>query len=114
MRVRTVMRVATLLCMFCGLAHADFKYTQSGQFTNGVAQVKAVLGTQATEVTIYVKGAFLRIDLPDGTYGIIIWTIAEKFKLIPRPEPTASEPLMKSVHVIRRQTSSSRPTSRRI
>ena len=65
------MRVATLLCMFCGLAHADFKYTQSGQFTNGVAQVKAVLGTQATEVTIYVQGAFLRIDLPDGTYGII-------------------------------------------
>jgi len=63
--------VATFLCMFCGLAHADFKYTQSGQFTNGLAQVKAVLGTQAAEVTVYVQGAFLRIDLPDGTYGII-------------------------------------------
>jgi hypothetical protein len=29
------------------------------------------LGTQATEVTVYVQDAFLRIDLPDGTYGII-------------------------------------------
>jgi hypothetical protein len=65
------MLVATFHCMFCGMAHADFKYTQSGQFTNGLAQVKAVLGTQATEVTVYVQDAFLRIDLPDGTYGII-------------------------------------------
>ena len=71
MQVRAVMLVATLLCMFCGLAHADFKYTQSGQFTNGVARVKAALGTQAAEVTVSVQGAFLRIDLPDGAYGII-------------------------------------------
>ena len=71
MPLRAVMLVATLLCIFCGLAHADFKYKQSGQFTNGVAKVKAALGPQAAEVTAYVQGAFLRIDLPDGTYGII-------------------------------------------
>ena len=65
------MLVATLLCMFYGLAHADFKYTQSGQFTNGVARIKAALGTQAAEVTVSLQGAFLRIDLSDGTYGII-------------------------------------------
>jgi hypothetical protein len=57
--------------MFCGLAHADFKYTQSGQFTNGVAKAKATFGTQVSEITIYVQGASLRIDLPDGSYGII-------------------------------------------
>jgi hypothetical protein len=44
---------------------------QSGQFTTGVAQVKASLGTQETEATVYVQGAFLWIDLPVGTYGII-------------------------------------------
>ena len=71
MPLRAVMLVATLLCIFCGLAHADFKYKQSGQFTNGVAQVKAALSTQTAQVTVYVQGAFLRIDLPDGTYGII-------------------------------------------
>src|SRR6516165_6814253 len=68
---RILMLVAAFFGMFCEVAHADFKYTQSGQFTNGVAQVKAILGTQATEVTVYVQDAFLRIDLPDGTYGII-------------------------------------------
>lgn len=57
--------------MFCGLAHADFKYTQSGQFTNGIAKAKAALSTQAEEITVYVQGASLRIDLPDGRYGII-------------------------------------------
>ena len=68
---RTVVLGAMFLCMFCRPTHADFKYTQSGQFTNGLAQVKALLSTQAAEVTVYVQGAFLRIDLPDGTYGII-------------------------------------------
>jgi len=71
MSARTVMLVATFLCLFCGLGEADFQYKQSGQFTTGVAQVKAALGTQATEATVYVQGAFLRIDLPVGTYGII-------------------------------------------
>jgi hypothetical protein len=71
MPLRTVMFVATLLCISCGLAHADFKYTQSGQFTNGLARIKAAVGSQAAEVTFSVQGAILRIDLPDGTYGII-------------------------------------------
>jgi hypothetical protein len=57
------MLVAAFLGMFCEMAHADFKYTQSGQFTNGVAQVKAFLGIQATEITVYVQDPFLRIDL---------------------------------------------------
>lgn len=71
MLVRTCMLVTTFLWMFWGSAHADFKYAQSGQFTNGVAQVKSVLGTQAAQVTVYVQGTFLRIDLPDSTYGIV-------------------------------------------
>ena len=71
MPVRTVMLVATFLCTLCAQAHADFKYKQSGQLSNGDAKAKAVFGTQAAEVTIYVQGAFLRIDLPDGRYGII-------------------------------------------
>ena len=45
--------------MFCEMAHAGFKYTQSGQFTNDVAQVKAFLGIQATEITVYVQDPFL-------------------------------------------------------
>lgn len=71
MRGRTCILVATSLFMICVPSRADFKYTQSGQFTNGVAKAKEAFGTQATEVTIYVKGASLRIDLPDGMYGII-------------------------------------------
>jgi len=71
MLLRTVMLVATFFGMVCGLAHADFKYTQSAQFTNGIAQAKAAFGTQPADVTIYVQGAFLRIDLPDDMYGII-------------------------------------------
>jgi len=71
MLLRAVMLVATFFGMVCGLAHADFKYTQSGQLSNGAANFKAAFGTQAAEVTIYVQGAFLRIDLPDGRYGII-------------------------------------------
>jgi hypothetical protein len=65
------MLVATFFGMVCGLAHADFRYKQSGQLSNGVANAKAVFGTQAAEITIYVQGPFLRIDLPDGRYGII-------------------------------------------
>jgi hypothetical protein len=103
MPVRTVMLVATFLCMFCGPAHADFKYTQSGQFTNGVAQVKAVFRTQATEVTVYVQDAFLRIDLPTVGMESSIWRVVGRFKLSPRTEPTASQPLTKSAHVRRRQ-----------
>jgi len=71
MPVRTVMLVATFLCTLCAQAHADFRYKQSGQLSNGGASLKAAFGTQAAEVTIYVQGAFLRIDLPDGRYGII-------------------------------------------
>jgi hypothetical protein len=43
--------------MICVPSHADFKYTQSGPLTNGVAKAKEAFGTQSTEVTIYVKGA---------------------------------------------------------
>jgi hypothetical protein len=68
MPVRTIVLFAKFPC---GLAHADFKYMQSGQFTNSVAEAKAAFGTQITQVTIYVKGEFLRLDLPDGLYGII-------------------------------------------
>jgi hypothetical protein len=68
---RTFLLVATSLLMICVPSRADFKYTQSGELTNGVAKAKAGFDTQAAEVTIYVKGASLRIDLRDGTYGII-------------------------------------------
>jgi hypothetical protein len=71
MPVRTVMLVATFLCTLGAQAHADFRYKQSGQLSNGPANAKAAFGTQGAEVTIYVQGAFLRIDLPDGRYGII-------------------------------------------
>ncbi len=57
--------------LICVPSRADFKYTQSGQFTNGVDKAQSAFDAKATEVTIYVKGASLRIDLPDGTYGII-------------------------------------------
>ena len=71
MRGRILILVAMSLIMICVPSHADFKYTQSGQLTNGIAKAKEAFGTQSTEVTIYVKGASLRIDLPDGTYGIV-------------------------------------------
>ncbi len=71
MRGRTCTLVAISLSLICVPSRADFKYTQSGQFTNGVDKAKAAFDAQATEVTIYVKGTSLRIDLPDGTYGII-------------------------------------------
>lgn len=71
MRGRTCTLVAASLFLICVPSRADFKYTQSGQFTNGVDKAKAAFDAQATEVTIYVKSASLRIDLPDGTYGII-------------------------------------------
>ena len=71
MRGRTCTLVAASLFLICVPSRADFKYTQSGQFTNGVDKAKAAFDAQATEVTIYVKRASLRIDLPDVTYGII-------------------------------------------
>lgn len=71
MRGRTCTLVAISLFLICVPSRADFKYTQSGQFTNGVDKAKAAFDAQAIEVTIYVKGTSLRIDLTDGTYGIV-------------------------------------------
>ncbi len=75
MRVRTLVPFATTLFSMCALGRADFRYTQSGQLTGG--EVEASRGKDgaqpapATVVTTSVKGSYLRIDLPDGSYGII-------------------------------------------
>lgn len=60
--------VIALLSSACALGHADVKFTQSGQFTGAAS---GPFSTETTLTTTYVKGPWLRIDLPDGTYGII-------------------------------------------
>ena len=111
MPVRTIVLVTTFLC---GLAHADFRYTQSGRFTNGGGQAKAAFGIQATQVTIYVKGEFLRIDLPDGGYGIIDLNGHRDIQVDPKTRTYSIVTLMKSVHVTRRRHNSFPLTSRKI
>lgn len=59
--------IAALL-LTSALGRADFKFTQSGQLTGTLLGAKAI---PATVVTTYVKGPYLRIDLPDGSYGIV-------------------------------------------
>jgi hypothetical protein len=49
------------------LGKADFKYTVSSRVTAGPL-ARSI--PQATEATIYVRGDYLRIDLPDGSYII--------------------------------------------
>lgn len=62
-----ILGIAALL-LTSALCHADFKFTQSGQLRGVTLGAKAI---PATVVTTYVKGSYLRIDLPDGSYGII-------------------------------------------
>jgi hypothetical protein len=69
MRGRTVVLVTSFLFLISALGQADFKYTQSGQVTGGRGM--PVFDTGVTETTTYVKGAYLRIDLPNGSYGIV-------------------------------------------
>jgi hypothetical protein len=69
MRERTVVLVISFLLLTSALGRADFKYTQSGQVTGGRGM--NVLDTGVTETTTYVKGACLRIELPNGSYGIV-------------------------------------------
>lgn len=59
--------IAALL-LTSALGRADFKFTQSGQVTGTPGGAKAI---KAVAVTTYVKGSYLRIDLPDGSYGIV-------------------------------------------
>ena len=109
MPVRTVILLGTFLCMVCGLAHADFKYTQSGQLSNGVAKAKAIFGAQASEVTIYVKGAFLRIDLPDGRYGIIDLDGRRDIQLDPKTR-TFSVVTFDAIHAGEKETAQQFPS----
>ncbi|MDE3181040.1 MAG: hypothetical protein KGM47_15445 [Acidobacteriota bacterium] len=62
-----ILAIAALL-LTSALVRADFKFTQSGQLTATMLGAKAI---PATVVTTYVKGSYLRIDLPDGGYGIV-------------------------------------------
>jgi len=59
--------VSLCLLSFCTLGYADFKYTVSSQVTGGPLARRL---PQAMETTIYVRGAYLRIDLADGSYVI--------------------------------------------
>ncbi len=69
MRERTVALVISFLLLTSALGRAEFKYTQSGQVTGGRGM--PVLDTGVTETTTYRKGACLRIDLPNGSYGTV-------------------------------------------
>jgi hypothetical protein len=60
--------VVTAFLLTSSLARADFRFTQSGQVT-GTSVARGA--THPFVTTTYVKGARLRIDLPDGSYGII-------------------------------------------
>lgn len=67
MRRETFALVAGFLFSICALGNADFKYTVSAQVTGGPLAGKF---PQATETTTYVRDAYLRIDLPDGSHVI--------------------------------------------
>jgi 6-O-methylguanine DNA methyltransferase, DNA binding domain len=77
-RAKILLVFAVALFSMCSLGRADFRYTQSGWLSGaGVQAVRALSlrygqgPVKYVTGTIYVKGGWLRIDGPDGTYGII-------------------------------------------
>lgn len=75
MNHRTFAPLAAIFYLISTPVRADFKFTQSGQLTG--TDVAASIakygyhGPRTTVTTTSVKGSYLRIDLPDGCYGII-------------------------------------------
>lgn len=68
MRKKGLVLCVAALLLTCALGRADFKFAQSGLVTAARGGAKEA---QATVVTTCVKGSYLRIDLADGSYGIV-------------------------------------------
>ena len=85
MRERTLALLAATLISICDLGRADFKYTQSGQLAGAMASMaKNSRSPQTVVTTTSVKGSYLRIDLPDGSYGIIDLNDGRELQLDPK------------------------------
>lgn len=76
MRRKTFVWAAGLFFSISIAGRADFKYTVSFQISGPLSSKLAATGpsadaaAQAAETTTYVKGGYLRIDLPDRSYVI--------------------------------------------
>ena len=88
MRAGTLGLFAAALLSMCSLGRADFRYTESGELTGmdvtaSIAKYGYV-GPRTTVTATSVQGACLRIDLADGTYGIVDLEGRREFQVNPK------------------------------
>ena len=90
MNHRTFAPLAAIFFLICAPVRADFKFTQSGQLTG--TDVAASIakygyhGPRTSVATTFMKGSYLRIDLPDGRYGIIDLKERREIEVDPRKQ----------------------------